>query len=61
MDVDIVELDQKVVEFATKYFELPQANHVHIGDGRHYLDHIAKENTYDYVVHDVFTNGGIFI
>lgn len=55
-DVDLVELDPAVYDYARKYFDLPEPYSVHIGDGRAFLD-TAPEGVYDYVLHDVFTGG----
>jgi spermidine synthase len=33
------------------------AVHMHVGDGRHFLDEYGQTGVYDYVLHDVFTNG----
>ncbi|KAH6601392.1 hypothetical protein BASA50_001662 [Batrachochytrium salamandrivorans] len=55
--VDVVELDPAVYEYAREYFNLPLPNRVHIGDGRVFIDDLATENSYDYVLHDVFTGG----
>ncbi|KAI8904610.1 S-adenosyl-L-methionine-dependent methyltransferase [Powellomyces hirtus] len=54
--LDLVELDPAVVRFATEFFDLPAPHSVHITDGRAFLD-AAPANTYDYVLHDVFTGG----
>jgi spermidine synthase len=55
--VDVVEIDPIVVEYAGKFFNLPSGNMTHIGDGRAFIDDIALEKSYDYVLHDVFTGG----
>ncbi|KAJ3053196.1 hypothetical protein HK097_004823 [Rhizophlyctis rosea] len=55
--IDIVELDPKVYEFAKKYFDCPPGDNHYIGDGRHFLDFEADDETYDWVLHDVFTGG----
>ncbi|KAI8911458.1 S-adenosyl-L-methionine-dependent methyltransferase [Gorgonomyces haynaldii] len=55
--VDIVELDPKVYDYAKKYFDLPEPRSYYIGDGRYYVDAIAQNQTYDFVLHDVFTGG----
>jgi len=57
VSVDIVELDPAVVKFAQDHFALPPVNDIHVGDGRRFVQKIAKNETYDYVLHDVFTGG----
>lgn len=54
--VDAVELDPAVTDAATRWFGL-QGN-VHVTDGRKFVQ-TANVGTYDYVVHDAFTGGGI--
>ncbi|EGF81420.1 hypothetical protein BATDEDRAFT_23830 [Batrachochytrium dendrobatidis JAM81] len=55
--VDIVELDPVVYDYAKSYFNLSTSCLAHIGDGRHFIDHVATPASYDYVLHDVFTGG----
>ncbi|KAJ3028566.1 hypothetical protein HDV00_010177 [Rhizophlyctis rosea] len=57
VSVDIVELDPAVYEFAQKYFDCPPGDSHYIGDGRFYVDHVANDSSYDWVLHDVFTGG----
>ncbi|KAI8817842.1 uncharacterized protein EV422DRAFT_540160 [Fimicolochytrium jonesii] len=56
VSLDLVELDPLVVEYAKTYFALPEPATTHIGDGRAFIDD-APDNTYDFVIHDVFTGG----
>lgn len=45
--------------YATKYFDLPRNHTKVISDAVSWVAHQAKANpeTYDYIVHDVFTGG----
>ncbi|KAI8614554.1 S-adenosyl-L-methionine-dependent methyltransferase [Chytriomyces sp. MP71] len=58
--IDVLELDPVVLRFAVDHFNYPNTTHTSLiaGDGRAFLEN-APEETYDYVLHDVFTNGGI--
>ena len=56
-----IEIDPVVQEFAKKYFELPQ-NHTSVtGDAIEVVSDMRKakgmRNTFDYIIHDVFTGG----
>ena len=48
-------------EFATKYFDLPENHTSIIGDAIKVVGDMQKtkesRNTYDYIIHDVFTGG----
>ncbi|OMH84732.1 hypothetical protein AX774_g1740 [Zancudomyces culisetae] len=56
--VDVVEYDAAVVHSALNYFDLPNdLNAIHISDGRHFI--FNTTSTYDYVIHDIFSNGFI--
>ncbi|KAL2914314.1 hypothetical protein HK105_206086 [Polyrhizophydium stewartii] len=55
--VDVVELDPVVYEYARSYFDLPEPRARYLGDGRVYIDSVAADQSYDYVLHDVFTGG----
>ncbi|KAJ1339687.1 hypothetical protein BSLG_005720 [Batrachochytrium salamandrivorans] len=57
LGLDIVELDPVVYDYAKSYFNLSTSCLAHIGDGRHFIDHVATPASYDYVLHDVFTGG----
>ena len=56
-----VEIDPVVHDFATKYFELPQNHTSVIGDAIEVVRDMQKakerRNTYDFIIHDVFTGG----
>lgn len=56
-----VEIDPVVHDFATKYFGLPQNHTSVIGDAIEVVRDMQKakemRNTYDYIIHDVFTGG----
>ncbi|KAJ2801075.1 hypothetical protein H4R20_003823 [Coemansia guatemalensis] len=57
--VDVVEIDPAVYDAAVRFFHLPRnLNAVHLMDGRRFIDEAPAE-TYDYVVHDVFTGGSV--
>ncbi|KAJ2616797.1 hypothetical protein H4S08_000633 [Coemansia sp. RSA 1365] len=57
--VDVVEIDPAVYDAAVRFFNLPRnLNAVHLMDGRRFIDEAPTE-TYDYVVHDVFTGGSV--
>ncbi|KAF9551682.1 hypothetical protein EC957_006575 [Mortierella hygrophila] len=56
--VDIVEIDPAVVDYATEYFDWPAPHEKFIQDGRQFIRN-APEGKYDYVIHDVFTGGGV--
>lgn len=59
MNTTIVEIDPVVHEFATKYFELPEDHTKVIGDAVSWANKqaIERPESYDYIVHDVFTGG----
>ncbi|KAG0321197.1 hypothetical protein BGZ97_011887 [Linnemannia gamsii] len=56
--VDVVEIDPAVVDYATEYFDWPAPHEKFIQDGRQFIRN-APEGKYDYVIHDVFTGGGV--
>ncbi|KAF9560311.1 hypothetical protein EC968_006246 [Mortierella alpina] len=56
--VDVVEIDPVVADYASKYFDWPAPNNLYIQDGRQFIKS-APEGKYDYVIHDVFTGGGV--
>ncbi|KAJ3259567.1 hypothetical protein HK103_002121 [Boothiomyces macroporosus] len=63
-EVDIAEIDPVIYDYAIKYFNLPQPRNstltftlVFIGDGRYFVEKIASNPSYDYVLHDIFTGG----
>jgi spermidine synthase len=59
IETTIVEIDPVVHEFATKYFGLPVGHTPIIEDAVSYASYLAHNTsqTYDYIVHDVFTGG----
>ncbi|KAK4561312.1 hypothetical protein LTR86_004629 [Recurvomyces mirabilis] len=63
INTTIVELDPKVLEFATKYFGLPTDHTSVIQDAVSWVEIQATATTsdstqkYDYILHDVFTGG----
>lgn len=56
-DVDVVEIDAVVTNFATRYFGL-KGVHTFVQNGVRYLQN-ADGGIYDFVVHDVFTGGAV--
>ncbi|KAF9371278.1 hypothetical protein BGX21_005204, partial [Mortierella sp. AD011] len=56
--MDVVEIDPVVADYASKYFDWPKPNELFIQDGRQFIKN-APEGKYDYVIHDVFTGGGV--
>ncbi|KAJ3066603.1 hypothetical protein HK102_007604, partial [Quaeritorhiza haematococci] len=64
-DVDVIEIDPVVYKYAREHFNMPEPASVHITDGRKFLDDLvvdleekgSEEGVYDFVIHDVFTNG----
>ncbi|KAF9975788.1 hypothetical protein BGZ65_008097 [Modicella reniformis] len=56
--VDVVEIDPVVADYASMYFDWPHPHQLFIQDGRQFIKD-APEGKYDYVIHDVFTGGGV--
>ncbi|PVU96942.1 hypothetical protein BB561_000857 [Smittium simulii] len=57
--VDVVEINPSVYFGALKYFEFPEdINSKHFQDGRYFVEN-AKPDTYDYIIHDIFSGGPI--
>lgn len=59
IDTTIVEIDPIVFEYAIKYFGLPEGHTPVIEDAVSYASYLAQNTTqtFDYIVHDVFTGG----
>jgi spermidine synthase len=59
LNVTVVELDPKVHEYATKYFNFPEDHNAVIGDAVEWASKYSKEHpeSFDYIIHDVFTGG----
>ena len=58
INTTIMELDPVVHEFAIKYFNFPHSHSHHIGDAVHAVRRAnSQANSYDYIIHDVFTGG----
>ena len=55
IDVDVVEIDPSVVEFAKKHFGFTTRGEIHVEDARTYLRRSSRR--YDVIVHDTFTGG----
>jgi hypothetical protein len=58
ISVDVVELDPVVYYMARDYFGLKQPSSVHLESGRTFLER-ADQDTYDYILHDIFTGGSV--
>ncbi|CAG8813987.1 9341_t:CDS:1, partial [Racocetra persica] len=58
VELDVVELDPVVYDFAINYFNLKHEHKIYLQDGRKFIDN-ADAQTYDYVLHDVFTGGSV--
>ncbi|KAF9166918.1 hypothetical protein DFQ26_006445 [Actinomortierella ambigua] len=56
--VDVVEIDPVVADYARQYFGWPKPHQLFIQDGRQFIEQ-APSAKYDYVIHDVFTGGGV--
>ncbi|KAF9979345.1 hypothetical protein BGZ73_000039 [Actinomortierella ambigua] len=56
--VDVVEIDPVVANYARLYFGWPKPHQLFIQDGRQFIEQ-APTAKYDYVIHDVFTGGGV--
>jgi spermidine synthase len=59
INVTVVELDPKVHEYAEKYFNLPEDHNIVIADAVSWVSPYAKAKpeSFDYIIHDVFTGG----
>lgn len=59
IDTTVVELDPKVHEYATKYFDLPPNHIAVLEDAVSWVQNASTSATkqYDYIIHDVFTGG----
>ncbi|KAF2663283.1 spermine/spermidine synthase [Microthyrium microscopicum] len=59
INTTIVEIDPVVHDYATKYFSLPTNHTKVIADATTWVDSQAKAapESYDYIIHDVFTGG----
>jgi spermidine synthase len=59
VNVTVVELDPVVHEYATKWFNFPEEHTAVIGDAVEWAATYAKEKpeSFDYIIHDVFTGG----
>lgn len=61
LDTTIIEIDPAVYAAARKYFGLPQPASVYLEDARGWVEqHADVQNaTYDIIVHDCFSGGGV--
>lgn len=58
INTTIIEIDPVVYDFASKYFTLPPNHQILIDDAVTQASQLAEAGqTFDYVVHDVFTGG----
>lgn len=59
IDTTIVEIDPIVYDFAVKYFGLPSNHTAAIEDAVAYTERVALDQaqSFDYIIHDVFTGG----
>ncbi|ETI23020.1 hypothetical protein G647_04816 [Cladophialophora carrionii CBS 160.54] len=59
VDTTVMELDPVVHEFALKYFNFPHNHSHYIGDAVHAVTtaNASEADSYDYIIHDVFTGG----
>ncbi|ODA82305.1 hypothetical protein RJ55_00812 [Drechmeria coniospora] len=59
INTTVVEIDPVVYEFASKYFDVKENNRPVLEDAVSYTAALAKTapETFDYIVHDVFTGG----
>ncbi|KAJ3006037.1 UNVERIFIED_CONTAM: hypothetical protein HDU68_004302, partial [Siphonaria sp. JEL0065] len=59
--VDVIDLDPQILRLAVDHFAFPNVTSqttFYATDGRKFLEE-AADKSYDYVLHDVFTNGGV--
>ncbi|KAI9352665.1 S-adenosyl-L-methionine-dependent methyltransferase, partial [Obelidium mucronatum] len=59
--IDVVDIDPHILRLAVNHFSFPNVTSqttFHATDGRKFLEN-AADKSYDYVLHDVFTNGGV--
>eukprot|EP00835_Amoeboradix_gromovi_P003540 NODE_238_length_13323_cov_0.463854.p4 type:complete len:375 gc:universal NODE_238_length_13323_cov_0.463854:2923-1799(-) len=56
LNVEVAELDPLVGYTAKKWFDLPSSVNLTIEDG---LDYLRNAKTYDFIIHDVFSDGNI--
>jgi spermidine synthase len=52
LDVEVVEIDGRVVDLAKKYFYIPENINVHIDDARHFI--LTHDQKYDAIIFDTF-------
>ena len=56
--VDAVDIDPTVIKYSKEFFDLPSNVNTIVGDGLQVASNIPPE-TYDFVLHDVFTGGSL--
>lgn len=57
MNVNPIELDGVIAQYAYDYFDFPSALPIQVDDGIHHLTTVT--NAYDFIVHDAFSGGFI--
>lgn len=58
INTTVVEIDPAVAEFATRYFRIPHNFTTVVEDAVTYTRRAVEEGqTFDYIIHDVFTGG----
>ena len=61
LQIDIVEVDGKVIEVSKKYFSLRESRHCKVfeEDGRVFIQNRKEQEPYDWVILDAFKSGSI--
>ena len=55
-DVDVVEIDPILYQYALDYFKMPKPKNAYLQDARQFLEE-RSQSVYDYILHDVFSGG----
>ncbi len=60
--IDVVDIDPWVFTLAEKWFDYPYSGdsviHSHVHDGRRYVEQMAGEKKWDYIIMDAYSSGG---
>ncbi len=60
--IDVVDIDPWVFKLAEKWFAYPFSGdpviHSHVQDGRMYVEQLAKDKKWDYIIMDAYSSGG---
>ncbi|TIB34527.1 hypothetical protein E3P84_01771 [Wallemia ichthyophaga] len=64
LELSVVEIDPAVYNYALEYFGAPSPKHLKLADARRaviewIVDMDSESDKFDYVIHDVFTGGGV--